>query len=358
MKQKTVHLPTHHPHILPLQNLACLESLTRLDMTGTFVRAGTLRSSAAALAAAPALVDLALTGTPASAWPHYRPFLVLRLPLVRKLDGQAVKSGERVRAAGDRERLEAAAAAAEAEDAAARGVAVDAGYDADADDAAEAEAAIDAARALVDAEREGGAAAADGPRAWTRVTRIADAMVAADKAMESELKAKPASSAIDGGGDITWPRTAAGTRTAFPPLPADGTPPPQTNEGDWAFTLDVTPDEGAIEFAVFLGRGVKAGAVDAHISPRAVRVLAAGCLLCVHLPLTVNPDAAIAQRSAASGALVVRAPRALGGEPVDVALLRPAASSGGSGDSAQSVRRGAAAVVVAGGEDGDEPPPL
>lgn len=315
-------------------------------MTGTFVRSGTLRSSAAALAAAPALVDLALAGTPASTWRHYRPYLVMRVPRLRVLDGQSVGAGERVRAARASETLDAAAAAAETEDAAARGVTVDADYDVDADDAAEADAALAAAAAV---QGDG-----DGPRPWTRVTRIADALAAVAR---DGCATKSAKTALDGDDPraSVWPRTAAGRRTAFPPLPADGSPPPQTNEADWPFTLDVTPDGGAVELVVALGRGVRAGGADAHVSPRAMRVLAAGCLLCVHLPLTVDADAAVARRSAASGALVVTAPRALGGEEVDAALLRPA-RTGESGQHEQQRQR--VAAVVAAGEEEDGPPPL
>ena len=105
---------------------------------------------------------------------------------------------------------------------------------------------------------------------------------------------------------------------------------------------------------MFLGRGVPPGAVDADVRPRAARVLAGGCLLTVHLPLTVDADRAVARRSAASGALVVVAPRALGGETVDAACLRPAVLRDGGGTEAPAAVR-AAVVAVEGGE---EPPAL
>ena len=318
-------------------------------MTGTFVRPGTLRSSAVALASARCLIDVSLAGTPASAWPHYRPYLILRVPQLCVLDGKNIGAGERVAAGAAASVLDAAAAAAETEDAAGRGVTLDAAYDADADDAAEADAAQAAAAEVV----VGGASSVDGVRAWSRVTRLADALAAVAAAKAAEEK-KQAAKATDGDDAASrWPRTLAGSRTSLPPLPTDGSLPPQTSEGDWDFTLDVTPDEGAVELTVSLGRGVRAGGVDAHVSPRAMRLLAAGFLLTVHLPLTVDADAAVARRSAASGALVVTAPRALGGESVDVALLRPRVDSGEEAKQAQEQRGVAAAVVTAG-----ESPPL
>lgn len=187
------------------------------------------------------------------------------------------------------------------------------------------------------------------------MTRLADALAAVTQAKEADEKKSEAVKSVDTDHAASvWPRTLAGTRTSLPPLPADGSLPTQTNEGDWEFTLDVTPDGGAVELTVSLGRGVRAGWVDAHVSPRAVRVLAAGCLLTVHLPLTVDADAAVARRSAASGALVVTAPRALSGERVDVALLRPRVESGEEAQQAQQQRGVAAAVVTV----GESLPPL
>ena len=225
-------------------------------MTGTFVRPGTLRSSASALASAPCLINVSLAGTPASTWPHYRPYLVLRVPRLRVLDGKIIGAGERVAARAGASVLDAAAAAAETADAAGRGVIIDSSYDADADDAAEAAAALAAAAEVVG----GGAGAFDGARAWSRVTRLADALAAVTQVKEADEKKSEAVKSVDTDHAASvWPRTLAGTRTSLPPLPADGSLPPQTNEGDWEFTLDVTADGGAVELTVSLGRGVAGG---------------------------------------------------------------------------------------------------
>ena len=88
---------------------------------------------------------------------------------------------------------------------------------------------------------------------------------------------------------------------------------------------------------------------------RAIRVLAAGALLTVHLPLTVVAEEAIARRSAASGAMVITAPRALGGEEVDAACLRPAVARRNADDGGGTRAARAAAVVAA---DGEGLPPL
>ena len=267
-----------------------------------------------------------------------------------ELDGAAVGAGERVAAAAAGAALDAAGEAAEREErgggSAAATPATASPVDWDAEDEREAAAALAAARAVV-----ADAGAADGARPWDRVTRLADALaaVADEERREREKAAAAAASAAPAVG----PAPPA-FRTAFPPLPPAPALPPQCNEAGWAFTLDVTPDGGAVELEVALGLGVRPGAVDADVRPRAVRVLAAGALLTVHLPLTVAAEAATARRSAASGALVITAPRALGGEEVDAACLRPAVARMNADDGGGT--RAPAAVAVA--ADGEGVPPL
>lgn len=58
-----------------------------------------------------------------------------------------------------------------------------------------------------------------------------------------------------------------------------------------------------------VGQGVDTAAIQADILPLVVRLLIGGRLLQLHLPAPVHPDACQAQRSAASGRLVVRMPK-------------------------------------------------
>lgn len=321
-------------------------------MTGTFVRPGTLRSSTAALRRCPTLASLALTSTPAARWPCCRAYVIVRLPHVTRLDGAAVTPGERITAAADAGRLADAARAEQAADRASRGTLARHGGDTDSDDGGssasdeeEADAALAAARAA--AAAPGARAAA---RAWSRVTRIVDAILADEDERAAEGVPETPVACVQ----RAWPR-ARGNRTALPPLPEGDRLPPQCNEGEWPFTVIVVDGGGWLEIEVALRvRNACSLPPVLDLQPLSLRLLHGGDMLCLRLPGAVDPGAGGAARSAATGTLVVRAPLADPGAPLDASCLRPKEEDAEKDVGASG--RGSVVSVCAGG--GDAPPPL
>ena len=152
----------------------------------------------------------------------------------------------------------------------------------------------------------------------------------------------------------------------------------QCDDGSWPFALFPSAEGSpSIVFEVALGpagkKGGGIGEVELDVRTRHARVFANGSLLCVRLPGKVDPGAATAKRSLASGKLVVEMPLADPDEELDEACIR---EWKGGGRGRESFRKGgraagrvavaAAAVVVAEEEmdedsDGDgssSPPPL
>ena len=77
---------------------------------------------------------------------------------------------------------------------------------------------------------------------------------------------------------------------------------------------------------VVLGRFLDTSLIQADVQPTFVRLLIKGCLLQLVLPSEVRPDASWAQRSRASGRLVLTMPKAVGGERQGTHIVRPRCS--------------------------------
>ncbi|CAK0784058.1 hypothetical protein CVIRNUC_007261 [Coccomyxa viridis] len=83
----------------------------------------------------------------------------------------------------------------------------------------------------------------------------------------------------------------------------------QKNEGQWQFSLDDSSDGRSIEFAVAVCRYLDTSLIRADVQPRFVRLLIQGKLLQLELPAEVKPSLATAQRSNATGNLLLTMPK-------------------------------------------------
>lgn len=117
--------------------------------------------------------------------------------------------------------------------------------------------------------------------------------------------------------------------------------------GGWRFRLEELPE--SVELSVEVGLCLGTADIQADILPSVVRVLIGGRLLQLHLPSPVHPDASQAQRSAASGRLVLRMPKCGRCSPLGPAAPPPAALTRDQSGPARP--NGAGAVICEAGAD-------
>lgn len=89
-----------------IENLSLCEKLNKLDLTLNFIPLPSLLPSLLSLQHNIHLKDLYLTGNPCTSFPFYRPLVLLHLPSLRRLDGEEVGKGERIKAEAEREQIE------------------------------------------------------------------------------------------------------------------------------------------------------------------------------------------------------------------------------------------------------------
>ncbi|WIA28934.1 hypothetical protein OEZ86_011458 [Tetradesmus obliquus] len=291
-------------NITKVQNLQRCESLQKLDLTLNFVpKAGLL--SIPSLAGNYNLRELFLIGNPCTDWHGYRQYIVGKLPQLAKLDGQAIKVSERIAAAQVLASLEqqllqelqaegvdvAAAAGVEDDSSIPDGEVAETGF-------------VDEAGEL--------------RRPWCPATRILE-----HREMEkANREAETARSAAQK--DPLAQPAPPPKLEDFPPLPEDGRVL-QRNEGKWHFTLEESEDGASLVLDVAVGKYLDTSLIKADVQPRLARLIIKGRLLQLVLPVEVKPDSSVAQRSAASGHLVLTMPKEEPGQAaVDVAYLRQA----------------------------------
>jgi protein TilB len=125
----------------------------------------------------------------------------------------------------------------------------------------------------------------------------------------------------------------------------------QKNEGEWEFTLDMTEDGSCVELEVEISRHLDAAlvqacvacifgstysnnrsdrrhntllvTVQADVQPHWARLLIKGRLLQLKLPCAVCPNLSRAQRSKASGRLLITMPRESLDTKPDITCMRP-----------------------------------
>ncbi|MEW5298245.1 MAG: hypothetical protein WDW36_001390 [Sanguina aurantia] len=296
-------------NVAKIQNLQRCESLTKLDLTINFVdKPGLL--SVASLAVNVHLRDLYLMGNPCADWPGYRQLVVAWLPQLKKLDGADIKPSERIAALQVAPTLEAQLRA----ELAAEGVDVDAAAAVEDDGVEGSEEVVETG--WVDEKGEV-------RRPWCAATRILEHRENEKNAKDAEDRknASHAKSALDSG-------PAQPTRHESFPVLQEGERVWQRNEGKWEFSLDESENRKDVVLDVAVGKFMDSSLIQADIQPGYVRLLIKGKLLQLLLPVEVRPDASTAQRSLASGHLVLTMPKEDPHErATDPAMLRPATAS-------------------------------
>lgn len=192
--------------------------------------------------------------------------------------------------------------------------------------------------------------------AWGPAARLAEHLEAvAEKTAQEAARKEQARRLLSDSplGDAPAPPPK---RTGFDVLAPDAPLPGQRNEGGLRYTLNDC-EGGVLELTVALSRACDTADVAVDVQPRLLRVLVRGRLLQLHTPEAVRADQAVCQRSATTGALVVRVPLAASRGPTMLAAPAPRAAPPTS-----TVRLAAPGAVLAHATvvfaDTDDIPPL
>lgn len=259
-------------NITVVENLEGCESLNKLDLTCNFVDVENL-ASIRSLRANTELRELYLTGNPCTNWEGYRAYVVASLPQLDKLDGVDVTRSERIQAVQHLRGLEAALVDAAA-----------------------------ANRTANEAKRAARALRPDDPdhREWCPETRTLDALEMRESKLEQEEKRRESQRQDD---------YLLGIRPDRPRrlLRDDGTPI-QMNMGKWPFTITETAEEVHVDIA--FPKFLDTAQIEADVQPTHVRCTAKGKHIQLVLPVEVHSDASTAQRSATTGHLLLKCPKA------------------------------------------------
>lgn len=303
-------------NITRIQKLARCESLKKLDLTVNFISKAAL-PTVGSLRHNPHLEELYLLGNPCSEWEGYRKYVIGKVPQLRKLDGAEIKHSERILAHQQLAVLEEQLGSELAAE----------GLVADCEDAL----GVDEDWMDEDAEiLETGYRDETGElkRPWCPATRILEHREMQQQNEQAQDKKKEGQQ----GGELWGQVENAQLRTSFPEI-KDGEPIHQKNEGKWAFSLEESPDGHSLILEVDVGKFLDTSLIQADVQPKYLRLLIKGKLLQLLLPVEIKPDRGVAQRSNATGKLVLTLPKEDPDEPVvDVQYLRPKNSSDGTED--------------------------
>ncbi|KAJ9516041.1 hypothetical protein QJQ45_024441 [Haematococcus lacustris] len=274
------------------------------------------------------LQELTLMGNPCTEWSGYRPYVIAKLARLTKLvsscsavqDGVDVKRSERIAALQQLPGLEAQLRAAVIEqgldpDLVSKQVEDDSLYD--------EEGKVKETGSLDEVSGEM-------RRPWCPATRLLDHMEMTKMNQEAEARKKSgASKGLEDG-------SGRPSRHQDFPVIQDGERIMQRNEGRWEFSMEENDKGDALELEVDAGKYLDTSLIKADVQPTYVRLLIKGKLLQLLLPCEVKPDASSAQRSQATGRLVLTMPKEDKLAPLNIALLRPKqASAAAQGQSAQ-----------------------
>jgi protein TilB len=210
------------------------------------------------------LRQLFLMGNPCADFEGYRSFIIGTLPQLTHVDGADVTHVERILA---RQRLQRIT-----------------------EDLEKAAAAETTAMASVDEI----ASMQPDERPWCAATRILDNEV---KVITSSLGKQKSQTHLKDTGDT------------FDALPDDVVDVKQKNQGDFNFKLADSEDETAIELEIKVGTMIDTSLIHVDIHPRLVRVKIKGELLQLKLSDEVATDASVAERSKATGKLLITMPK-------------------------------------------------
>lgn len=294
-------------NLTKIQNLQRCESLQKLDLTVNFLdKAGLL--SVQSLQHNDHLAELYLLGNPCAEWHGYRPFIVGTLPQLKKLDGQQIPPSEGIAA---RQMLPGLLQQLRQE-LRAEGI--------DPDKAAQVE--DDSLSSDDIAETGYQDESGEMRRPWCPATRILEHRELQAQEAEAESRRKAQQQSYCNPDDIKTQ-----LREDFPAI-QEGEDIRQKNEGKWEFTLQDSANGAAVELDVEIGRYMDTSLVKADVQPLFVRLLIKGRLLQLLLPCEVRPDSSKAERSAATGHLLLTMPKEdVSGAASNPAFTRPSASS-------------------------------
>ncbi|KAL3161118.1 hypothetical protein ABBQ38_009495 [Trebouxia sp. C0009 RCD-2024] len=275
-------------NLTKVQNLQRCESLQKLDLTVNFLdKAGLL--SVQSLQQNEHLSELYLLGNPCAEWSGYRQFVVGTLPQLRKLDGKQIPPSESITARQVLPSLQQLL----------RKELLDEGIDPDA--AAEVE---DDSLGSEDIPETGYRdETGEMKRPWCPATRLLEHRETQAQAAEAEARRKAQQKSYCNPDDAK-----PVLREDFPTI-LEGEEVRQKNEGQWSFSLLESADGSAVELDVEIGRYMDTSLVKADVQPSFVRLLIRGRLLQLRLPCEVRPDSSKAERSTATGHLLITMPK-------------------------------------------------
>lgn len=279
-----------------IEGLERCETLTKLDLTVNFVpKEGLLDLHL--LRHNEHLQELYLLGNPCADWFGYRRLVAAELPHLHSLDGQKITPSERIQAQQDYQTLRDTLIRELREEGKdpsyrppPRRIEDDDEFDASDDEDTNDDAHSDTAT-------------------WSPEVRIRDHKRLKKRREAAEKGNKKSSFSaphIDGAADTTQPKR----RERLEPLDDSQGLPLQKNEGGWEFSLDESDDRSSIVLVVPVGKYLDTSLLEVDVQPLIVRVLIKGRLLLLRLPEEVSSDSSIAERSKASGDLVVTMPKA------------------------------------------------
>ena len=247
-------------NVTAVENLEKCEALVKLDLTMNFIKADGLMNLRS-LSVNHNLRELFLMGNPCAELRGYRLFVIETLPQLTHLDGKEITHIERIHARRDFQEITRELRQSAAND-----------YDS-------AMSVEEISSLHPDA------------RPWCAATRVLDKNVC-ESTQKTTTKA---------------PKHRA--EHAFETLPEDIADVKQKNQGDFKFTLTESDAETAIQLEVHVGTFIDTSLVNVDIHPKLVRVKIKGELLQLKLSHEVTPDSSGAERSKATGKLLITMPK-------------------------------------------------
>ena len=251
-------------NITSVENLEKCESLSKLDLTMNFISLRGLMS-VKALAVNHSLRQLFLMGNPCADFRGYRSFVIGTLPQLTHLDGTDVSHAERIIA-----RQQLSCITQELEKAI--------------ESESEPIMNVDEIAALPQDERP-----------WCSATRILES----DIANHTSLKAPRTRGTKD----------SFRNKVSFDALPEEIADVKQKNQGDFKFQLTESEDDTSIKLEVQVGKVIDTSLILVDVQPTLVRLKIKGELLQLKLPSEVATDASTAERSKATGKLLITMPK-------------------------------------------------
>lgn len=247
-----------------IENLEKCESLSKLDLTMNFISLRGLMS-VKTLAVNHSLRQLFLMGNPCAEFQGYRSFIIGTLPQLTHLDGTDVTHAEKIVARHHLSRItQELEKAIEAE--------------------SESIMSVDDVAALAPEERP-----------WCSATRI----------LESDFKESVSLKALRS----RETKESFQTKSSFDALPEDIADVKQKNQGDFKFQLTESDDDASIKLEVQVGAFIDTSLILVDVQPTLVRVKIKSELLQLKLPSEVATDASTAERSKATGKLLITMPK-------------------------------------------------